>query len=171
LRDVFAENQLGFHLLVDARFLKCCDCGAPVRGVLRVSDGNFLHALIQQRLPSKAGYVDPCIRRRPDRDAPDRIFVEGSRLGEARGFQFSGIVDVSREEQIEGRSVLQLREKISARAVGYVYFRSGLFLELSRDILHGEFQISGSGHTDFLCARGTGHGQRHCNSHQKSPTP
>ncbi len=118
--------------------------------MLRVGDGNLLDARIQERLPSFLGNIHFRVRWRPDHEPPDGVFVQCPRLRESCGFQFSWIFNVRRKEQVERRSILYLREKVSARTVCNIHFRSRLPLELSRQLAHCKFQICCSGDADFL---------------------
>ena len=41
LGNIFAKDEFRLHLLVEARVLERFDCGATVRGVIRIGDGDF----------------------------------------------------------------------------------------------------------------------------------
>src|SRR5216684_635369 len=100
--------------------------------MLRVGDGNLLDAGIEEGFPPKLRNIDFRIRRRPDHDSADGVFVEGSRLREPRRFQLSWIFNVRRKEQVERRPIFDLGEKISARTKSNIHFGSRLLLELFR---------------------------------------
>src|ERR1700730_10179614 len=81
LRNIFAVNQLVFHLLVDSRFLDGRHSSAPVRSMFRISDSYFFYALSQQTLPSVYRSIDFIIAGSPDYDAAYGVFAQGTRLG------------------------------------------------------------------------------------------
>src|SRR5712692_6528462 len=150
LRNIFAVHQLGIDGFVDSRLLQRRYCRASVRRMLRIRDRNLLDARIEQGLPSVFLDIHIRIRGRPNHDSPNSVFVEGPRLREACRVQLFRILDVRGKEQIEGRPILQLRKKVSARPVGHIHFGSRLLLKLSRQFTHRKLQIRGRRYADFL---------------------
>ena len=57
--------------------------------------------------------VDPAVAPRPEHDASARVLVQAAAFAETGTLQALGVVDVCREEDIEGCAVVNLREEVA----------------------------------------------------------
>src|SRR5205807_9091986 len=96
----------------------------------RVGDGDFPYGLVQPGMAALFCPIHGGIHWPPNHDSPQRVIAECSRLNESLSLQLPWVGDIGGKKQVKGRSILKLREKISAGAVAYVYFCSCLFFEV-----------------------------------------
>ena len=125
LRNIFREDQLGFYLVVVAGFLQSFQGRAPVRSMIGIGDGDSLNGWIEKRAPAEFERVGVCAGGRPKDDATDGVFVSRSGDGKSGGFEFLRVVAVGGEKEVEGGTVLDLREKVAAGTEGEIEFDAG----------------------------------------------
>ncbi len=154
LGDIFAVDEFGFELVIDAGVLESGNGGAAVGGVIGIGDGDFLNARIAQGGESRLGEIEMRVSRSPENDLPASIKEERIGVGETSVDQLLYVEEISGKEEIEGRTVLNLREEIATGAVADGKFLAGLLLIVGGEIVHGELQIGGGGDVDGLGADG-----------------
>src|SRR6266481_1954928 len=106
LRDVFAIHQLRAHLLVNPRSAQGSNRGASIWRMLRIGDGNFLDARVQQRCPSESHQVDTRTLWHPNHNPPGRVFIQRSRVGKSRRFELPRILAIRRQKNVKRCAVL-----------------------------------------------------------------
>src|SRR5882724_8812269 len=78
-------------------------------------------------------------------DSAEGVGIGGVGEDEAGFIELARIVAVGREEKVERCAVLDLREKVPARAEGEVEFYTGLFFVGGGDVGEGGFEVGGGG--------------------------
>ena len=114
LRDVFPEDELLPHAIVESFSAQGRHGGAPIRRMLWVRDGDPANASVGQH-GQAAPDVDAGIVRVQSTRRPAAYSVEAAAFGQAGALEPPGIVDVGREEDVERRAILNLREEVAGR--------------------------------------------------------
>ena len=145
LGNIFTKDEFRFYLFVEARVLERFDCRTAVGRVVRIGDGDFLDGSVEERLPAGFIGIEFGFGGRPEDDAADGVGIGGVGEDEAGFIELARIVAVGREEKVERCAVLDLREKVPARAEGEVEFYTGLFFVGGGDVGEGGFEVGGGG--------------------------
>jgi hypothetical protein len=89
--------------------------------------------------------MDAGVVPRVQHEPSDRIRCERTRLGQAGLLELPGVVDVSRQEDVEGRAVLNLRKEIAGRSECQRDVAGRLALETLGQGRHHRLQIGSCG--------------------------
>jgi hypothetical protein len=93
--------------------------------------------------------IEAAGRQRIEHQRPDGVGLQRAGLGEPGGLELMGVVDISGEDEIEGRAVTNLREEVARRAENP---RSGLT----------DFETDRRDHPDSLVDRRLATGEVAC---------
>ena len=152
LSDVFGDDEFGPERGEETNVIESGAGGASVGGVLGVGDGDGFDGGIAQGFEGKRGKTG--VVARPE---DERAVGVGQRL---RLFGFAGIDHVLRErkvgghEEVEGRSLNDLRGECGGGLAGGEDLDAGLLLELGEERGQNRLKVSGGSKAESLLGEG-----------------